>query len=68
VSEDMPGTVFLEYVGERRVVRRLGWVQDRMVAAPGLRERKGCVVLPGRREARSGANSTGDDGARAANS
>jgi hypothetical protein len=39
VSEDMPGTVFLEYVGERKVVRQLGWVQDQLVAATGLRGR-----------------------------
>lgn len=42
----MPGTVFLEYLGERKVVRCLGWVQDRMVAVTGLRERKGYLVLP----------------------
>lgn len=56
MSEDMPGTIFLEYVGERKVVRQLGWVQDQMVAATGLRGRKGCVMLPERREAGSGCH------------
>ena len=60
MSEDMPGTIFLEYVGERKVVRQLGWVQDQMVAATGLRGRKRCVVLRERREqARATTDSSG---------